>query len=188
MLMMHRVSWGRWHVPPMCLHTTAVHTKKRTRKVRIPLHGTLFCIKPSHGIPPGLPLRSDLHRRTVWCHHDSPRPPNKNTAGCMRSRRLTCEGGWRAFRVLYFYLGDLTLETSSPDNNVISAGFKQQTLYSSSFDTWVWFLKSQSGFLSGDLLVELELLLFFLLEKKWENKHKKTTELHWCQLIYMCSF
>lgn len=192
MLTMHRVSRGRWHVPPMCLHTTAVHTKNQTGKVRIPLHGTLFCIKPSHGIPPP---RSSFK---VWpSQKNSLMSPRLAQTAQQKHSRLheikTSDlrgGGWRAFRVLYFYLGDLTLETSSPDNNVISAGFKQQTLYSSSFDTvgfifkitkWILVWRSACGTWTSSF--------FFFWKKKWENKHKKkTTELHWCQLIYMCSF
>ncbi len=71
------------------------------------------------------------------------------------------------------YLGDLTAETSSPISKVFSAGFQQRQ--NSSFDTCVKF-SSQVESKHEFRLWELN---FFLKKGK-----RKTTKLHWCQLIW----
>lgn len=141
------------HVSCWCfsyvLTHTAVHTVEES-KVKVPLHGITFLYKDfklSTGILLGLP--KDLTFKTVWCH-DCPDHPTKkqkkkkdkkithtHSAGCMRSRLLTCFGGKVAgFLVYCIFISEMWNQKHHLQSATLSLqGFKQRRY--SSFDTWV---------------------------------------------------
>lgn len=117
-----------------------------------------------------LSLPRDLTFVKDWCHNCPDRPTKKlkHTAGCIRSRHLTCfEEKVAGFLAYCFYcLRDLTSETLSPISKVISPGFKQRK---DSFFFWYVFHFHHKG--TRDLLVGPELFE----HKKWKKKKNKVT-------------
>lgn len=116
-----------------------------------------------------LSLPRDLTFVKDWCHNCPDRPTKKlkHTAGCIRSRHLTCfEEKVAGFLAYCFYcLRDLTSETLSPISKVISPGFKQRK---DSFFFWYVFHFHHKG--TRDLLVGPELFE----HKKWKKKKKQS--------------
>lgn len=129
----HMSHAGEKKIFPMCLHA-ATYSRLKAQN---PTEWDTFCTKIINWDSSQSSSRSDLRKRLM---SRLPRLPNKklkHTAGCMRSRHLTCfEEKVAGFLVYYFYcLRDLTSETPSPISKVISPGFKQRR--DSSFDTCV---------------------------------------------------
>lgn len=116
-----------------------------------------------------------------------PRPPNKNTAGCMRSRLLTCCRGWWVFKSTVF------LSWRSDTGNIVSNQqrylcrvqatdiilfFFWYVVFIFKITKWILVWRSACGTWTTSFF-------FFFLEKKMgKTNTKKKTELHWCQLIW----
>lgn len=127
------------HVSCWCfsyvLTHTAVHTVEES-KVKVPLHGITFCTKTLNyqlgfssvflKIWPSKQFDVTTAQTTQQKNKKKKRQKNNtHTLSWLheiKTSYLLWREGCRLFSVLYFYLGDVKPETSSPISNVISAG------------------------------------------------------------------